>query len=225
MGDKVFYLTTPIYYVNDVPHIGHAYTTTAADIIARFKRLQGYDVLFATGTDENAPKVAEAAAAQGQSPQEFVDRIVSQYRDVWQRMDMTIDDFIRTTEPRHKAVVQAAFQKLMDNGDIYKDVYKGWYCISDETFFRETEVVDGHCPNPECKKEVRWVEEENYFFRLSAYSDRLLKYFEENPDVLGPEFRKNEVLSFIKSGLRDACITRKSYDWGIPVPGDPRNSS
>ena len=222
MSDKFFYITTPIYYVTDVPHVGNASTTIAADVVARLKRLQGHRVLFATGTDENAIKVAEAAEAQGMPAGEFVDSIVPRWTEAWSRMHITYDDFIRTTEPRHRAVVEAAFQKLLDQGDIYKDVYKGWYCVSDETFFREAEVADGLCPNPECRKPVRWVEEENYFFRLSAYADRLLQYIEEHPDFLGPEFRKNEVVSFIKAGLRDACITRKAYGWGILVPGDPK---
>ena len=207
--------------MNDIPHVGNSSTTIAADVISRFKRLQGYKVLFATGTDEHALKVVEVAQERGISLNEYVDGIVAQFIEVWRRMHITYDDFIRTSEDRHKAVVAAAFQKLLDQGDIYKDVYKGWYCVSDETFFREAEVTDGHCPNPECRKPVRWVEEENYFFRLSAYQDRLLAYIEANPDFLGPEFRKNEVVSFIKSGLRDACVTRKAYGWGIEVPGDP----
>lgn len=220
MSDKVFYITTPIYYVNDVPHVGNASTTITADVVARFKRLQGHKVLFATGTDENAPKVAEAAEARGMATQAFVDGIVPQFKEVWRRMHITYDDFIRTTEPRHREVVEVAFQRMLENGDIYRDVYQGWYCVSDETFFRESEVVEGLCPNAECKKPVRWVEEENYFFRLSAYGDRLLEYIEAHPDFLGPEFRKNEVVSFIKAGLKDACITRKAYGWGIEVPGD-----
>ena len=221
LSDKVFYITTPIYYVNDVPHVGNASTTITADVVARFKRLQGHKVLFGTGTDENAPKVAEAAEAHGMTPQAFVDSIVPQFKEVWRRMHCTYDEFIRSTEPRHREVVEAAFQRMLENGDIYKDVYQGWYCVPDETFFRESEVVEGLCPNPECKKPVRWVEEENYFFRLSAYGDRLLEHIEANPGFLGPEFRKNEVVSFIKAGLKDACITRKAYGWGIPVPGDP----
>jgi len=224
MPDKTFYITTPIYYVNDVPHVGNSSTTVAADIIARFKRLQGRKVLFSTGTDEHALKVMEAAQARGMTAQEFVDGIVPQWIEVWRRMNITYDVFIRTSDPGHKELVQTIFQKMLDNGDIYKDAYQGWYCVSDETFFRESEVVDGLCPNPECRKPVRWVEEENYFFRLSAYGDRLLQYMEEYPHVFGPEFRKNEVLSFIKAGLRDACITRKTYGWGIPVPGDPSQS-
>ena len=221
MSDKTFYITTAIYYVNDIPHVGSASEAVAADVIARFKRLQGYNVLFATGTDENAIKVAEVAQSQGLTPQQYVDDIAPKWIDVWRRMHIAYDDFIRTTEPRHRKVVEAAFTKLLDRGDIYKDLYKGWYCVSDETFFRESEVVDGLCPNTECRKPVRWVEEENYFFRLSAYADRLLEYIESHPDFLGPESRKNEVVSFIKAGLKDACVTRKAYGWGIPVPGDP----
>ncbi len=219
--EKAFYITTPIYYVTDMPHVGNASTTIAADVVARFKRLQGRKVLFATGTDENAIKVAEMAQSQGISPQGFVDGIVPRWIEVWKRMHVTYDAFIRTTEERHRMVTEHVFRTLMERGDIYKDSYHGWYCVSDETFFRESEVTDGLCPNAECRKEVRWVEEENYFFRLSAYGDRLLEYFEANPDALGPDFRRNEVLSFIKSGLKDACISRKAYGWGIPVPGDP----
>ncbi len=221
MPEKTFYITTPIYYVTDMPHVGNASTTIAADVVARFKRLQGRKVLFATGTDENAIKVAEMAQSQGKTPQEFVDGIVPRWIEVWKRMHVTYDAFIRTTEERHRMVTEHVFRTLMEKGDIYKDSYHGWYCVSDETFFRESEVTDGLCPNAECRKEVRWVEEENYFFRLSAYGDRLLEYFEANPDVLGPDFRRNEVLAFIKSGLKDACISRKAYGWGIPVPGDP----
>lgn len=221
MPDKTFYITTPIYYVNDVPHVGNASTTIAADVVARLKRLQGMDVLYATGTDENAIKVHEIAQAQGMSTQDYVDGIVPRWIEVWKEMHISYDVFIRTTEERHRKVTEHVFETLMEKGDIYKDVYKGWYCVSDETFFRESEIVDGLCPNPECRKEVRWVEEENYFFRLSAYGDRLLEYFEANPDVLGPDFRRNEVLAFIKAGLKDACITRQAYGWGIPVPGDP----
>ncbi|HET6452969.1 MAG TPA: methionine--tRNA ligase [Armatimonadota bacterium] len=221
MSDKTFFITTAIYYVTDIPHVGSASEAIAADVMARFKRLQGCKVLFSTGTDENAIKVAEAAREQGVTPQEFVDSIVPRWVEAWNKLHISYDDFIRTTEPRHRKVTEEAFKKLMARGDIYKDVYKGWYCVSDETFFRETEVVGGLCPNPECRRPVRWVEEENYFFRLSAYADRLLEYIEGHPDFLGPEFRKNEVVSFIKAGLRDACITRAAYGWGIPVPGDP----
>lgn len=221
MSDKVFYITTPIYYINDIPHIGNASTTVAADVLARFKRLQGREVFFLTGTDEHALKVKEAAEARGVEIHTYVDGIVAEFKHMWERMHITNDDFIRTTEARHKDVVQAAFTKLLVTGDIYKGAYKGWYCVSDETFFRESEVTDGLCPNPECKKPVRWVEEENYFFRLSAYSERILEYINQHPGFLGPEFRKNEVVSFIKTGLRDACVTRKAFGWGIEVPDDP----
>lgn len=221
MSEKVFYITTPIYYVNDVPHIGNASTTIAADVVARLKRLQGRKVLSVTGTDENAIKVAETAEAQGVTTQEFVDGIVPRWVEAWKRMHISYDIFIRTTEPRHRRVVEAVFKQLLAQGDIYKDIYKGWYCVSDETFFRETEVVNGLCPNPECRRPVRWVEEENYFFRLSSYQNRLLQYIEEHPGFLQPEFRKNEVVSFIKAGLKDACVTRKAYGWGIPVPDEP----
>ncbi len=221
MSDKTFYITTAIYYVNDVPHIGSASEAIAADVMARYERSRGRKVIFGTGTDENAMKVAEVAASSGMSPQQYVDKLVPVWTDTWRAMHIQYDNWIRTTEPGHRHVVETAFSKMIENGDIYKDTYKGWYCVSDETFFRESEVVDGLCPNAECKKPVRWVEEENYFFRLSAYGDRLLEHIEANPDFLAPEFRKNEVVSFIKSGLRDACVTRKAYGWGIPVPGDP----
>lgn len=221
LTEKNFYITTPIYYINDIPHVGNASTTVAADVLARFKRLQGHNVFFLTGTDENAIKVAEAAESKNIEIHKYVDEIAEQFKSIWQRMNISYDDFIRTTEQRHIDVVQYVFRKLLKSGDIYKDAYKGWYCVSDETFFRENEVTDGICPNPECGKPVRWVEEENYFFRLSAYSERLLDYINSNPAFLGPEFRKNEVINFIKSGLRDACITRKAFGWGIPVPDDP----
>lgn len=221
MDNKVFYLTTPIYYVNDVPHIGNAYTTLIADIVARFRRLQGREVLFATGTDENAIKVAEAAEAEGKSPKDFVDGIAPKFKEVWQDLNVTYDDFIRTTEPRHIRVVQEAFRRLRDRGDIYKGTYEGWYCVPDETFWRESEVTDGLCPNPECRRPVRWVEEETYYFRLSAYQDRLLEWIESNPDCLQPEFRKNEVVSFIKQGLNDVSISRANRGWGIEAPDEP----
>ncbi len=220
MEDKVFYITTPIYYVNDVPHIGNAYTTMISDIVARFQRLERREVLFVTGTDENATKVAEAAAAEGLGAQEFVDRIAPKFKDVWSDLEITYSDFIRTTEPRHIAIVQEAFKRLLATGDIYKGTYEGWYCTPDETFFRESEVTDGLCPNPECRRPVQWVTEENYYFKLSAYQDRLLDWIETHPEFLQPEFRKNEVVSFIKQGLHDVSISRDNKGWGIPVPGD-----
>ncbi|MBI2844686.1 MAG: methionine--tRNA ligase [Armatimonadetes bacterium] len=221
MEEKVFYITTPIYYVNDVPHIGNAYTTMVADIVARFQRLLGREVLFATGTDEHAIKVAEAAEAEGIDPKTFVDRIAPKFKEVWKELEISYDDFIRTPEPRHVRVVQEAFRRLRDSGDIYRGVYEGWYCVPDETFFRESEVTDGLCPNPECRRPVQWVQEETYYFRLSAYQDRLLQWIESNPGCLQPEFRKNEVVSFIKHGLQDISVSRANRGWGIPVPDEP----
>lgn len=219
MSDKTYYVTTPIYYVNDVPHIGNAYPTIHADIMARFNRLRGKDVFFLTGTDENATKVAVAAKDRGVPVNEYVDRLAGQFKEAWAGLDIRYDDFIRTTEERHIRVVEAIFKRLLEQGDIYSGRYEGWYCIPDETFFAESELVDGKCP--ECGRAVEWVQEENYYFRLSAYQDRLLEYIESHPGFLQPEFRKNEVVSFIRQGLRDVSITRSNQGWGIPVPGDP----
>lgn len=221
MATEVYYVTTPIYYVNDAPHIGHFSTTVAADVVARFQRMRGRRVLFATGTDEHAPKVAQAAAEQGKPPQEFVDEIVEAYRLTWKETHICYDEFIRTTEPRHKRVVSHVFEKLRERGDVYRGIYEGWYCVPDETFWQESDLIDGCCPNPECRRPVQKVREENWFFRLSAYQERLLQYYEAHPETLGPDFRRNEVLSFIRSGLRDSSITRSAYGWGIPVPGEP----
>lgn len=218
MSDKTFYVTTPIYYVNDVPHIGTAYTTIIADIVARYHRLKGDNTYFLTGTDEHAIKVASAAAQKGIPTQQFVDQLAEQFKQVWKSFDIQYDDFIRTTEPRHVKVVQAIFSRLLEQGDIYKGHYEGWYCIPDETFLAESELVDGKCP--ECGRQVEWVQEENYYFKLSAYGDKLLDYIEAHPGFLQPSFRKNEVVSFIKQGLRDVSITRDNKGWGITVPGD-----
>jgi methionyl-tRNA synthetase len=212
-----FYLTTPIYYVNDAPHIGTAYCTIAADTIARYQRLKGNRVLFATGTDENGLKVAEAGQARGLTPQAFVDEMAALFESTWRKLDISFDRFIRTTEDAHKRAVQALMKKLYDQGDIYESTYEGWYCLSDETFFRENELVEGRCPNPECRKEVEWLGEKGFFFRLSKYAEPLLSYIESHPDFLLPETRKNEVISFIKGGLKDACISRLA-DWGTPLP-------
>lgn len=222
---ETYYITTPIYYVNGLPHIGNSYTTIAADVLARFQRQRGKEVLFLTGTDENAPKNAEAAREAGKDPQDFVDELAVAFQQTWKRMDISYDQFIRTTEPRHIKVVQDIFARLRDQGDIYKGVYEGYYCVPDETFWTDSQVVMdehgvAHCPNVECGRPVQRVSEENYFFRLSAYSDRILRYIEENPGFLQPDFRRNEVIAFIKEGLRDVSITRKGTGWGIPVPGD-----
>jgi len=219
--EKTFYITTPIYYVNDVPHVGNASTTIVSDCLARFMRLKGRKVLFATGTDENAPKVLQAAKERGKDPLSFTDEISAQFKDIWGKLKISYDEFIRTTEERHRRVVQEFLSRLIEAGDVYKSIYAGWYCLSDETFFLESEASDGLCPNPECRKPLRWVEEENYFFRLTKYQDRLKRYIEEHPDFLNPEVRRNEVLRFIEGGLRDASISRSAYGWGIPVREDP----
>lgn len=214
---KCYYITTPIYYVNSVPHIGTALTTVAADITARYWKLRGHDVFFVTGTDENATKVAEAARSAGKEPQAFVDEISSEFRRIWDGLNIAYDDFIRTTEQRHVHAVQEVFDRLLKAGHIYRDKYEGWYDVSAETFFKESDLIDGKSPEG---NEVRWVEEENYFFRLSAFQDRLLEHIENNPSFILPETRRNEVVSFIRQGLRDACITRSNAGWGIPVRGD-----
>lgn len=220
-----FYLTTPIYYVNDVPHIGTSYTTIAADILARFHRLRGEEVLFATGVDENATKVVQAAQARGMEPQPFVDGMAENFRRAWADLNVEEDVFIRTTEPRHKHAVQTFFKTLQDRGDIYQGPYEGWYCVSCETFFsaEEAEETNGErrCPNIPEHPPLKLVRETNYFFALSRYGDRLREYIEAHPNFLQPEFRRNEVLAFIERGLRDVCITRSATGWGIPVPGDP----
>jgi len=212
-----FYITTPIYYVNDLPHIGTAYCTIAADAIARYQRMHGKEVLFATGTDENGLKVAEAAHRRGLPPQEFVDEMAAVFAETWRKLGVSYDYFIRTTAGNHRRAVQALVNRLHENCDLYLDTYEGWYCLSDETFFRESELVDGRCPNPECQREVEWLGERGYFFRLSNYADRLLDYIDSQPDFLLPETRRNEVVSFIRGGLKDACISRHAA-WGTPMP-------
>jgi len=223
---ETFYITTPIYYVNGLPHIGTSYTTIAADVFARFQRRRGKDVLFLTGTDEHAPKIAQAAREAGKDPKDFVDELAAAFEQTWKRLEISYDQFIRTTEQRHVNVVQDVFARLRDQGDIYKGTYEGYYCVPDETFWTESQVIkdpDGtvRCPNPECGRPVQRVSEDNYFFRLSAYNDRILEYIESHPKFLEPDFRRNEVLAFVREGLRDVSITRKGEGWGIPVPGDP----
>ncbi len=221
-SEKAYYITTPIYYVNSSPHIGSTLTTLAADMLARYQRMRGRKVWFLTGTDENAIKVHRAAQERGMPTQQFVDELATEFQQAWKTMHIEYDDFIRTTEPRHVRVVQEFFRRMLQNGDIYKGIYEGWYCVSDETFFAPSDVgEDRLCPNAECRRPLQWVQEEDYFFRLSAYGDRLLRYIEEHPDWLEPEFRKNEVIAFIKQGLRDQSVTRANPGWGIPVPGEP----
>jgi len=218
-----FYVTTPIYYVNDAPTVGSASTTIMCDVLARYHRSRGDDVLLTTGTDEHALKVLRVAEQQGIAPKAYVDRMASIYREEWRRLNISYDDFIQTSEPRHHRAVQAFMEALYRNGDLYQGAYEGWYCVSDETFFAEAELVQGHCPNPECGKPVEWVSEPAYFFRFSKYGDRLLRRIEETPNWLIPEFRKNEVVSFIRGGLRDVCVTRRGT-WGIPLPPSIPNS-
>ena len=216
--DKTFYITTPIYYVNGVPHVGSATTTLLCDALARFHRLRGERVFFLTGTDENAPKVAAAAAQAGVEPQAFADAVSQRFRDCWEYLHVSDDDFIRTTEPRHKEVVWEVFRRLQANGDVFLGKYEGWYSVADETFFQDSEVEDGRAK--ETGAAVEWVSEDNYYFRLSAYGDRLLEHAESHPEFLQPDTRRNEVLAFIKGGLRDVVISRRNTGWGIPVPGD-----
>ena len=216
--DKTFYITTPIYYVNGVPHVGSATTTLLCDALARFHRLCGDKTFFLTGTDENAPKVAAAAAKDGMDTLKFADSVSQRFRDCWKYLHISYDDFIRTTEPRHVAVVTEVFQRLQAQGDIYAGKYEGWYSVSDETFFLDSEVENGRAK--ENGAIVERVTEDNYYFRLSAYSDRLLAHIESYPEFLQPDTRRNEVLAFIKSGLRDVAVSRRNAGWGIPVPGD-----
>ena len=222
--DRSFYITTPIYYVNDLPHLGHAYTTVACDALARFMRLDGYRVKFLTGTDEHGQKVEQSARAAGISPQEFADRISGAFRDVTKLLAISNDDFIRTTEPRHLRAVEAIWRELESRGEIYLGRFAGWYSVRDEAFYDESELVEG--PQGRLAPSgapVEWFEEENYFFRLSAWGSRLLEFYEKNPEAIGPRSRRNEVISFVKSGLNDLSISRTSFAWGIPVPGNPRH--
>ena len=221
MNKKPFYITTPIYYPSAKLHIGHAYCTTIADSIARFKRLAGYDVLFLTGSDEHGQKIQRKAEEEGITPLQYVDRIVAGFQNLWKRLNISNDDFIRTTEPRHQKVVQEIFNKIYAKGDIYKGAYKGLYCTPCETFWLDRQLADGKCPD--CGRPVEEVAEEAYFFRISKYSDRLLQYIEENPDFIQPVSRRNEMINFIKQGLDDLCISRTSFDWGIPVPIDKKH--
>jgi len=215
-----FYITTPIYYVNARPHIGHTYTTVACDTVARRQRLMGYDTWFLTGTDEHGQKIERSATAAGCSPKEFADRVSGEFRQLWDRMKLTYDDFIRTTEPRHVRGVQALFQRLQERGYIYKGSYSGQYCVYDELY---VDVTEPGAPCPECGRPTETVREENYFFKLSAMEEPLLKLYAEQPDFIRPETRRNEVISFVRSGLRDLSVSRTTFSWGIPVPGDEKH--
>ena len=212
-----YYITTPIYYVNDVPHIGHAYTTLACDVIARFKRLDGFNVFFLTGTDEHGQKVELAAKNKGVAPKEFVDEVSQNFRNLLKCMNFSNDDFIRTTEKRHLNSCEKIWKKLLENGSIYLDKYSGWYSVRDEAFYSETEIVDGTAPSG---APVEWVEEPSYFFNLSKWEDKLLKFYEENNNFILPNSRRNEVISFVKGGLKDLSVSRTSFSWGVKVPND-----
>ena len=219
---KKFYITTPIYYPSANFHIGHCYTTIVADAIARYKRLTGYDVFYLTGTDEHGEKIQKKANEAGVTPKEYVDKIVANAKDLWKSLDISYDKFIRTTDEEHVKCVQKIFERLYKQGDIYKGEYKGLYCTPCESFWTETQLINGKCPD--CGRDVHEVSEEAYFFKLSKYQDRLVKYYEENPDFIEPESRKNEMINnFIKPGLADLCVSRTSFDWGIPVTFDDKH--
>lgn len=220
-----YYITTPIYYVNDAPHIGHAYTSLACDVLARFKRLDGYDVMFLTGTDEHGQKVAKSAANAGVEPLTFTDKVSQNFRTLAKTLNLSNDDFIRTTEERHKKACQVLWNELLARGEIYLDKYAGWYAMRDEAYYGEDELREG----PNGKKiapsgaECEWVEEPSYFFKLSAWGDRLLAFYDKNPDFILPQSRRNEVISFVKSGMRDLSISRTTMNWGVPVPDAPKH--
>lgn len=219
------FITTPIYYVNDIPHIGHAYTTIICDTLARFYRLQGYETFFLTGTDEHGQKIEEAAKKHGTSPKIYADTVSAKFRSLWDYFDISYDHFIRTTDEYHIKTAQNTFEIMFANGDIYKGEYEGYYCVSCESFFPETQLIDGeYCPD--CGKKTQIIKEESYFFRLSKYTDRLLKWYEDEENCILPRGKKNEVISFVKSGLKDLSITRTSFDWGIKLPeklNDPKH--
>jgi len=221
MGKGKYYITTPIYYPSDRLHIGHAYTTVFCDAVARWRRFCGEEVFFLTGSDDHAKKVQRAAEAKGKKPKEYVDEIVATFQELWRRLDISYDGFIRTTEERHIRVVQEIFKRLYEQGDIYKGSYEGWYCTPCETFWLESKLVDKNCPD--CGRPVEWVQEESYFFRMSKYAQKLLDHIEANPDFIQPESRRNEMVSFIKSGLEDLSVSRTTFDWGVPVPFDPKH--
>ena len=221
MSEK-FYITTPIYYPSGKFHIGTAYTEVLADSIKRYHKLKGEDAYLLTGTDEHGQKIQEKAEEQGKTPKVYVDEMAKQAKELWTKMGIEYDDFIRTTEPRHEKIVQKIFDYFMEKGDIYKGEYEGWYCVPCETYFTETQLVDGKCPD--CGREVKIMKEEAYFFNMKKYTDRLIKFYEENPNFIEPEYRKNEIFNnFIKPGLEDLCVTRSTFDWGVQVKSDPKH--
>ena len=219
---KKFYITTPIYYLNSVPHIGHAYTTLAADIINRYKKQKGVNSYFLTGTDEHGANIEKSAASAGVTPIEWTNNMAAKFKEMWKDLNIKYDDLIRTTEPRHEVVVQAIFEKLLQSGDIYKGSYTGKYCMSCEAYLDESELVDGKCPVH--KKEPQLISEETYFFKLSAYQDKLLKFYQDNPDFLSPKFRAAEIVNFVKGGLKDLSVSRTKVKWGVTVPSAPNHT-
>ena len=220
--NKKFYITTPIYYPSGRFHIGTSYTTTLAHTIKKYRQLRGYDAYMLTGLDEHGQKIQEVAISKGKTPQEHVDEMAAMAKELWAKMKIEYDDFIRTTDPRHEKVVEQIFTKFMENGDIYKGEYEGWYCTPCETYFTPTQLVDGKCPD--CGRKVKMMKEEAYFFNMKKYQARLEKFYEENPHFIDPEYRKNEIFNnFIKPGLEDLCVTRTSFDWGIKVKGDEKH--
>lgn len=221
MSKNSFYITTPIYYPSDNLHIGHAYCTTIADTVARYHRAKGEDVFFLTGSDEHGLKIQRKAAEKGITPIQYVDAIVANFKKLWKMLNISNNDFIRTSEERHHKVVQAVLQKIYDQGDIYKKNYEGLYCVPCESYWLERQLVDGKCPD--CGRPVEKMAEESYFFKLSKYQDKILEYIETHPDFIQPVSRRNEMINFIKQGLEDLCITRTTFDWGIPVPFDPKH--
>jgi len=221
-----YYLTTPLYYVNDIPHIGHSYTTIAADTLARYQRGRGLEVYFLTGTDEHGQKMWKAAESQGKTPQQFVDEIVERFKSAWKTLNITYDDFIRTTEKRHIIVVQQIFSRLLKQGDIYKGEYEGWYCVPCESYWNEAELredMEGRKLCPDCGRVTDLLKEETYFFRQSKYQDRLLSHIEAHPDFIRPDSRRNEIVQFIKQGLRDLSVTRTAFPWGVQLIDDPKH--
>jgi len=222
LSKRTFYLTTPIYYVNDIPHIGHSYTTIATDVLARYKRTRGFDVFFLTGTDEHGQKIQKAAQSCNKSPMEFVDTVVNKFKTLWSNLDISQDGFIRTTDERHCYRVKKIFQKIFENGDIYLGEYEGWYCIPCESFWIESQLEEKKCP--ECKRAVEKVKEKNYFFKLSKYQKRILEHYEKHPHFIQPESRRNELFQRLKSQIEDISISRSAVEWGIQVPMEPSHT-
>lgn len=222
MSKPTYYITTPIYYSSGSFHLGHCYTTVICDALARFKRMDGYDVFYLTGTDEHGQKVQQKAQAAGVTPKQYVDKLYRQITELWKVLNISYDKFIRTTDDYHEQTVQKVYEKLLASGDIYKSTYEGWYCTPCESFWTESQLVDGKCPD--CGREVKLQKEESYFFRLSKYQDRLIKFYEQNPDFISPKSRMNEMINnFIKPGLKDLCISRTTFDWGVKLPFDPKH--